>query len=110
MRAWGRKGCVGVAEVSLGLMPLLPSSFQGSLGPRESPQNTPAEPGSRRVVRWGLPLSPWWLSRPRGGAILKIQSKTADFHGGACFNSTPFQPDLGAGGVREGELKETRLS
>lgn len=38
MCAWGRKGCVGVAEVSLGLMPLLPSSFQGSLGPHESPQ------------------------------------------------------------------------
>lgn len=62
--AWGRKGCVGVAEVSLGLMPLLPSSFQGSLGPHESPQNTPAEPGWRRVVRWGLPLAPWWLSGP----------------------------------------------
>lgn len=44
MSAWGRKGCVRVAEVSLGLMPPLPSAFQGSLGPNESP----------RTPRWSL--------------------------------------------------------
>lgn len=32
MRAWGRKGHAGVPEVSPGLMPLWPSSFQGSGG------------------------------------------------------------------------------
>ena len=46
MSTWGRKGCVRVAEVSLGLMPLSPPSFQGSPGPDESHQNnSPVEAG-----------------------------------------------------------------
>lgn len=65
-------------EVSRGLTMLLPSSFQGSLGPRESLQ----KPRWSLVggVKWGLPLAPWWLSDPghrvevEDGAFLKTQN------------------------------------
>uniref|UniRef100_A0A452VB52 Plexin A2 n=1 Tax=Ursus maritimus TaxID=29073 RepID=A0A452VB52_URSMA len=50
-------------------MPLLPSSFQGSLGPHESPQNTPAEPGWRRVDSWSVVLlSVVWVLLAPGAA------------------------------------------
>lgn len=61
VRAWGRKGCVGVVEVSPGLMPLLPSSFQGSLGPMSHP----------RTPQWSLVGGGW-----SGGASL--------WHHGGC--------------------------
>lgn len=65
-------------EVSRSLTMLLPSSFQGSLGPRESLQ----KPRRSLVggVKWGLPPAPWRPSDPghrvevEEGAFLKTQN------------------------------------
>lgn len=97
MCAWGRKGCVGVAEVSLRLTLLLPSSFQGSLGPVSHPR-TPRWSVIREGESGGTYPGTVEAARPRmqSWRVSKdIKKKLGDSQSDVCSNYNTVQPAWG---------------
>lgn len=111
MCARGWKGWVRVSEVSLGLLPVLPSSFQGSLGPPESQQNNPGGAQLEESRQVGPSPGPAarlsGLGQSRGDFSKDTEQTLCDSQGSVCSDSNR-SSQAGAGGGRQGSPKLPR--